>query len=177
MNRSEHSGSALSYVTDRSVRELSKVVQGLEIITPVLPVDKGKGREVEAEASAGMPIPAPVPSSEEEEEDEIPEVVRSGTLLPGLGPSPQVRGQVSSQVGPMRSTSNTPWFVGPYSVDGRRRVRDQDDRDSSVYTCCIVGSTISNGGQNLYLMDYGRCRTVVRSDGTTATCYCGDCDC
>src|SRR5882762_5727826 len=109
------------------MRELSEVVQALEVMTLVLPVDKGKGREVEAEASAGVPIPEPVLLSEEEdeEEEEIPEVVHSSTPLPGLEPSPQVRGQVSSQVGPMHNTSNSQWSVGPYPVDGRQRVCDQ----------------------------------------------------
>jgi len=57
----------------------------LEVVTPVLPIDKGKGREVEAEALLAEPTPEPVPSSEEEEdeEEETLEVVRSDTPLPG----------------------------------------------------------------------------------------------
>ena len=146
MNGSERSGSALSYVTDRSVRGLSEGVQGLEVVTPVLLVDKGKGREVEAEALLVEPTPEPVPSSEEEEEEETLEVVCSDTPLPGLEPVPQVRGQRSSLVGPVRNTSNSPRSLGPYPVDGRRRVRSEDEWDLPVYTCCIVGSAISNGG-------------------------------
>ena len=118
MNGSERSGSALSYVTDRSVRGLSEGVQGLEVVTPVLPIDKGKGREVEA--SLVGPTPEPVPSSEEEDEEETLEVVRSDTPLPVRDPTPQVRGQRSSLVGPVRNTSNSPQSLGPYPVDGHR---------------------------------------------------------
>jgi len=66
----------------------------MEVVTPVLPIDKGKGREVEAEALLVEPMPEPVPSSEEEEdEEETLEVFRLDTPLPGLEPVPQVRGQ------------------------------------------------------------------------------------
>ena len=103
------------------MRGLSEVVQGLEVVTPVLPLDKGKGWEVEAEVSLVEPTPEPVPSSEEEEdEEETLEVVRSNTPLPGLEPVPQVRGQQSSLVGPVCNTSNSPRSVGPYSMDGHR---------------------------------------------------------
>jgi hypothetical protein len=179
VNESECSRSALSYVTDGSVRELSKVIQALEVVTPSLPLDKGKGREVEAEASVSMPIPEPVPLSEEEdeEEEEIPEVVHSGTPLPVQESGPQVCGQVPSQVGPMRNMSNSPWSVGPYPMDGHRQVRNEHDRDLPIYTCCVVGSAISRGSRDLYQVDYGRCHTVVRSDSTSAACYCGDRHC
>ena len=96
------------------------MVQGLEVVTPVLPIDKGKGREVEAEALLVEPTPEPVPSSEEEEEEETLEVVCSDTPLPGLEPVPQVCGQRSSLVGPVCNTSNSPRSIGPYPVDGRR---------------------------------------------------------
>jgi len=96
------------------------VVQGLEVVTPVLSLDKGKGQEVEAEASLVDPMPEPVPSSEEEEdEEETLEIIHSDTPLPGLEPVPQVRGQRSSLVGPVRNTSNSPRSLGPYPVDGR----------------------------------------------------------
>ena len=89
------------------MRGLSEGVQGLEVVTPVLPLDKGKGREVEA--LLVEPMPEPVPSSEEEEdEEETLEVVRSDTPLPVREPVPQVRGQRSSLVGPVRNTSNGP---------------------------------------------------------------------
>ena len=99
------------------MRELSEVVQGLEVITPVLLVDKGKGREVEAEALLVEPTPEPVPSSEEEEEEEETlEVVHSDTPLPGLEPVPQVRGQRSSLVGPVCNTSH--WGQGSVPPPG-----------------------------------------------------------
>jgi len=61
----------------------------MEVVTPVLPLDKGKGWEVEAEALLVEPTPEPVPSSEEEEEEEETlEVIRSDTPLPGLEPVP-----------------------------------------------------------------------------------------
>ena len=136
MNGSERSGSALSYVTNRSVRGLSEGVQGLEVIAPVLPIDKGKGREVEA--LLVEPTPEPVPSSEEEEdEEETLEVVRSDTPLPVREPVPQVHGQRSSLVGPVCNTSNGPRSLGPYPVDGHRRVRSEDEWDSPVYSCCV----------------------------------------
>ena len=101
------------------MRGLSEGVQGLEVVTPVLPLDKGKGREVEA--LLVEPTPEPVPSSDEEEdeEEETLEVVRSNTPLPVREPVPQVRGQRSSLVGPVRNTSNGPRSLGPYPVDGR----------------------------------------------------------
>ena len=105
------------------MRGLSEVVQGLEVITPVLPLDKGKGWEVKAEASLVVPTPEPVQLSEEEEEEEEEEtlgVVCSDTPLPGLEPVPQVHGQRSSLVGPVHNTSNSPRSVGPYPMDGRR---------------------------------------------------------
>ena len=160
MNGSERSGSALSYVTDRSVRGLSEGVQGLEVVTPVLPIDKGKGREVEA--LLVEPTPEPVPSSEEEEdEEETLEVIRSDTPLPGLEPVPQVRGQRSSLVGPVRNTSNGPRSLGPYPVDGRRRVRSEDEWDPSVYSCCVVGSSMLNGSWSQDQVDRGGDHSVV----------------
>ena len=105
MNGSEHSGSALSYVTNRSIRELSEVVQGLEVVTPVIQ-DNNEEDGDKAEASLVVSMPAPVFSSEEEEETQ--EVICSDTLLLGLEPVPQVRGQLPSWVGPMRNTSNNP---------------------------------------------------------------------
>jgi len=45
----------------------------------------------------------------------------------------------------VRNTSNGPRSLGPYPVDGCRRVRSEDEWDSPVYTCCVVGSAISNG--------------------------------
>jgi len=67
VNGSERSGSALSYVTDRSVRAIEGV-QGLEVVTLVLPIDKGRVG-VEAEVLLAEPTPEPVPSSEEEEDE------------------------------------------------------------------------------------------------------------
>jgi len=131
-------------------------------MTPVLLLDKGKGREVEAEALLAEPTPEPVPSSEEEEdEEETLEVVRSETPLPVREPVPQVRGQRLSLVGPVRNTSNGPRSLGPYPVDGRRQVCSEDEWDSPIYTCCVVGSAISNGGWCPDQVDHGRCLSAV----------------
>jgi len=50
-----------------------------------------------------------------------------------------------SLVGPVANTSNSPQSLGPYPVDGRRRVRSEDEWDSPVYTCCVVGSSCLMG--------------------------------
>jgi len=94
--RSERSGSALSYVTDRSVRGLSEGVQGLEVVTPVLPIDKGKGCEVEA--LLVEPTPEPVPSSEEEEDEEEETLESSVPILHCWSASQYHKYMVNGQV-------------------------------------------------------------------------------
>ena len=154
------------------MRELSEVVQGLEVITLVIQDEEEEDWDEEAEVSLGDPMPVPVLSSEEEEETQ--EVVHSNTPLLGLKPVPQVRGQVLSLVGPVHNTSNGPRSLGPYPVDGRRRVRSEDEWDPSKYSCCVVGSSMLNGSWSQDQVDRGGDHTVDQSDGTSAACYCGD---
>jgi len=61
-------------------------------------------------------MPEPVPSSEEEEETQ--EVVCSDTPLRVLSQYHQCVVQLSSLVGPVHHSSNSPQSIGPYSMDG-----------------------------------------------------------
>jgi len=86
------------------------------------------------------PTPEPVPSSEEEEdeEEETLEVVRSDTPLPVHEPTPQVSGQRSSLVGPVRTLLTVRDPLGPSPVMGADEFAVRTSGIRSVYTCCAL---------------------------------------
>jgi len=101
------------------------------------------------------------------------EVIHSELPLPG--PRAQYHKYVvNGQVwwGLVRSTSNGPSILRSYPVDGRRRVRSEDEWDPSVYSCCVVGSSMLNGSWSQDQVDRGgepySCRGDARLQLATA---------